>query len=65
MLWNVNYFLTNDPKFDSDIGYEAPAPEAYSRNVSVSGFNLNETIQRHLQYKIQILEAVINENSYC
>ncbi|MEZ9575033.1 glycosyltransferase family 25 protein [Vibrio sp. 10N.261.55.F4] len=41
--------LTNDPKFDSDIGYEKrTSTRSLFKKCKREWFNLNETIQRHL-----------------
>ena len=41
--------LTNDPKFDSDIGYEKrTCTRSLFKKCKREWFNLNETIQRHL-----------------
>ncbi|KPL93028.1 glycosyltransferase family 25 protein [Vibrio sp. L5-1] len=50
--------LTNDPKFDSDIGYEKrTCTRSLFKKCKREWFNLNETIQRHLhniKFKISI-----------
>ncbi|MGR5336239.1 glycosyltransferase family 25 protein [Vibrio gigantis] len=50
--------LTNDPKFDSDIGYEKrTSTRSLFKKCKREWFNLNETIQRHLhniKFKISI-----------
>lgn len=50
--------LTNDPKFDSDIGYEKrTSTRSLFKKFKREWFNLNETIQRHLhniKFKISI-----------
>ena len=50
--------LTNDPKFDSDIGYEKrTSTRSLFKKCKREWFNLNETIQRHLhniRFKISI-----------
>ncbi|CDT99856.1 putative Lex2B protein (Lipooligosaccharide 5G8 epitope biosynthesis-associated protein) [Vibrio coralliirubri] len=50
--------LTNDPKFDSDIGYEKRTnTRSLFKKCKREWFNLNETIQRHLhniKFKISI-----------